>query len=134
MQVGSLAKRSCYLLESIAAHYVGSEDKTAVQRESWLSGKFILYYKHSNILKNEKVRPITEKELPPGVAIRMNMDVSNIASLATSMAQQRNDMDVSIAVLKKTIDVQGAMAIALIEAVPTANLPAHLGNHVNTTA
>lgn len=65
------------------------------------------------------------------------MDVSNIASLATSMAQQRNDMDVSVAVLKKALDMQEASALALIESAtttPPAALPAHLGNRINTTA
>lgn len=65
------------------------------------------------------------------------MDVSNIASLATSMAQQRNDMDISVTVLKKALDMQGSSALALIESVAKtspAALPAHLGNHINTQA
>jgi len=65
------------------------------------------------------------------------MDVSNIASLSTGMAQQRNDMDVSIAVFKKAMDVQSSMALALINSIaqtPAAALPAHLGNKINTTA
>ncbi|MFJ7566066.1 YjfB family protein [Herminiimonas sp. NPDC097707] len=64
------------------------------------------------------------------------MDVSNIASLATSMAQQRNDVDVSLTVFKKALDMQGSSALALIESVAQtpAALPAHLGNHINTKA
>lgn len=62
------------------------------------------------------------------------MNVGNIASLATGMAQQRNDMDISVAVLKKALDVQSSAALSLIEAIPTASLPPHLGNKVNTTA
>lgn len=65
------------------------------------------------------------------------MDVSNIASLATSMAQQRNDVDVSLTVFKKALDMQGSSALALIESVsqtPVAALPAHLGNHINIKA
>lgn len=65
------------------------------------------------------------------------MDVSNIASLSTGMAQQRNDMDVSIAVFKKAMDVQSSMALALINSIaqtPTTALPAHLGNKIDTTA
>ena len=62
------------------------------------------------------------------------MDVSTIASLATNMAQQRNDMDVSIAVFKKALDAQSSAALSLIEAIPTVSLPPHLGNNVNTKA
>ncbi len=62
------------------------------------------------------------------------MDVSNIANLATSMAQQRNDMDVSVAVLKKALDIQSSAALSLIEAIPAVLLPPHLGNSVNTKA
>lgn len=62
------------------------------------------------------------------------MDISNIASLATNMAQQRNDMDISVAVFKKALDVQSSAALSLIEAIPTVSLPSHLGNTVNTTA
>ena len=62
------------------------------------------------------------------------MDISNIANLATNMAQQRNGTDISVAVFKKALDVQSAGALALIEAIPTVSLPSHLGNNVNTKA
>lgn len=62
------------------------------------------------------------------------MDVSNIANLATNLAQQRNNMDVSIAVFKKALDAQSSAALSLIEAIPTVSLPPHLGNNVNTKA
>jgi hypothetical protein len=70
------------------------------------------------------------------------MDVSAIANLATSMAQGRNDNAVSIAVLKKSMDMQSAIAsqmIAALDSVPVAagvagNLPAHLGQNINTVA
>lgn len=65
------------------------------------------------------------------------MDVSGIANLATSMAQNRNDDAVSIAVLKKSMDIQTAIAsqmIASLTLAPVANLPAHLGQNVNTVA
>lgn len=63
-----------------------------------------------------------------------NMDVTNIANLATSLAQQRNDMDVSVAVFKKALDAQSSAALSLIAAIPTVSLPPHLGNNVNTKA
>jgi hypothetical protein len=65
------------------------------------------------------------------------MDVSNIASLATNMAQTRIDQEVGIAVLKKALDAESSLAAGLIAAIPTtpsANLPPHLGQNINTSA
>jgi hypothetical protein len=64
------------------------------------------------------------------------MDVTNIAKLATSMAETGNRQEVGLAVLKKAQDIQMASATQLIEslAAPQANLPAHLGNTINTKA
>ena len=66
------------------------------------------------------------------------MDVSNLASLSTSLAQVGTSQAVDIAVLKKALEVDAESATALIEAIPAAptvsNLPAHLGQHINTTA
>jgi hypothetical protein len=62
------------------------------------------------------------------------MDVSNIASLATSMAQARTDQAISVAVLKKALDAQASGAMALIAAIPVPpNLPSNLGQNVNTS-
>jgi len=65
------------------------------------------------------------------------MDVSSIASLASSLSDSRANEAVGIAVLKKALDAEAAGALALIDAIPaapSANLPAHLGQNVNTTA
>jgi hypothetical protein len=65
------------------------------------------------------------------------MDAAKIASLATSIAETGNRQEVGIAVLKKAQQIQGAAAAQLVEAIqqtPSANLPAHLGRNVNTTA
>jgi len=63
------------------------------------------------------------------------MDVMGIARLATTMAETNVRQEVGIAVLKKAQDAQAATAATLISALPqTPSLPAHLGNHVNTTA
>jgi hypothetical protein len=66
------------------------------------------------------------------------MDVAGIAKLATSMAETGTQRDVGIAVLKKAQDIQLSTAtqmIDAIQAVPAAqNLPAHLGNTINTKA
>jgi hypothetical protein len=64
------------------------------------------------------------------------MEVSTIASIATSMAQARTTQEVSVAVLKKALDSQASSAAALLEALPpvTPNLPPHLGQNINTKA
>ncbi|MFL6674577.1 MAG: YjfB family protein [Massilia sp.] len=66
------------------------------------------------------------------------MDVTGIAKLATSIAETGTRQEVDIAVLKRAQDIEKATATQLIEAIqpsPTVqNLPAHLGNNVNTTA
>jgi hypothetical protein len=65
------------------------------------------------------------------------MDVSSIAKLSTSIAETGNRQEVNLAVFKKAQQIQEATATELIGAVasvPSANLPAHLGNKINTTA
>ncbi len=54
------------------------------------------------------------------------------AALSTSAGNEA----VSMAVLKKAIDLQAQGAAQLLEALPTppANNPPHLGNHLNTFA
>lgn len=67
------------------------------------------------------------------------MDVSSVARLSTTMADVGVSQEVSIAVLKKALDVSKDSATALIEAIPNSsanvpNLPANLGRNINTTA
>jgi hypothetical protein len=66
------------------------------------------------------------------------MEVNDIASLATIMTQTQLKQQVGIAVLKKALDMEGSTALTLIQALPTApsaaNLPANLGQNINTTA
>jgi hypothetical protein len=67
------------------------------------------------------------------------MDVSSIARVATTMADVGVSQEVSIAVLKKALDVSKESATALIEAIPNSsanvpNLPPNLGRNINTTA
>lgn len=62
------------------------------------------------------------------------MDVSAIASLATNLAETGVQQQVGISVLKKALDIESTTAATLIAALPQVNLPAHLGNNVNTTA
>ena len=66
------------------------------------------------------------------------MDVTSIASVATRMSEASTSQAVSIAVLKKAMDINAAGALALIEAIPDnasiQNLPSHLGQNINTIA
>jgi hypothetical protein len=66
------------------------------------------------------------------------MDVTGIARVATTLADVGTSQAVSIAVLKKAIDISAESATALIEAIPEApsvpNLPPNLGRNINTTA
>ena len=59
-------------------------------------------------------------------------------TVATTMAETSTNQAVSIAVLKKAMDLSAAGALALIEAIPDntpiQNLPSHLGQNINTTA
>jgi len=66
------------------------------------------------------------------------MDVLAIAKLSTTMAETGNKQEVAVTMLKKQQDIQRNHAAQLLEAIqppPAAqNLPAHLGNTINTTA
>ena len=66
------------------------------------------------------------------------MDVTGITNVATAMADASTNQAISIAVLKKAIDLNAEGFLALIEAIPdnssAQNLPAHLGKNINTTA
>lgn len=63
------------------------------------------------------------------------MDVLAIAKLSTTMAETGNKQEVAMTLLKKQQDIQRNHATQLIEAIqPPQNLPAHLGNTINTTA
>jgi hypothetical protein len=65
------------------------------------------------------------------------MEVNSIASLATTMATTATQQAVSIAVMKKAMDIQASSAAAMLEMLPPVdgpNLPPHLGQHVNTIA
>lgn len=66
------------------------------------------------------------------------MDVMGIAKLSTSIAETGLRQDVGIAMLKRAQDIQASTATQLLASVqdnaPAQNLPAHLGNTINTTA
>lgn len=65
------------------------------------------------------------------------MEIGGIASLATQMESARTDQAIGIAVLKKALDAQVTSAAALLQAlppVPSSNLPAHLGQNIDTKA
>ena len=63
------------------------------------------------------------------------MDVSSIASTASSMAQSRTDDAVGIAVFRKALDTAASSAAQLIESIPKPpSNPPHLGNSVDVSA
>lgn len=66
------------------------------------------------------------------------MAVSSIASVATNLSNASTSQAISTAVLKKSIDLSAEGALALIQSIPgshsTQNLPANLGQNINTTA
>ncbi len=66
------------------------------------------------------------------------MDVTGLAKLASSIAETGTKQEVGVAILKKAQQIESATATQLIDAiksVPTVqNLPANLGNTINTTA
>jgi hypothetical protein len=66
------------------------------------------------------------------------MDVTGLAKLATSVAETGTKQEVGVAILKKAQEIEASTATQLIDSVrsvPTVqNLPAHLGNTINTKA
>ena len=63
------------------------------------------------------------------------MEISGVVNLATQMAQQRTSNEASVLVLKKAMELQQSSAQTLIASVtPSASLPTHLGQNVNTVA
>ncbi|WP_426100490.1 YjfB family protein [Massilia sp. TSP1-1-2] len=66
------------------------------------------------------------------------MDVASLANLSSSVAETGVKQEVGLAVLKRAQQIQASTAAQLINSVsspPTLqNLPAHLGNTINTSA
>lgn len=63
------------------------------------------------------------------------MDVSAIASVATEMAQASTADAVSIAVLKRALEIQAQGEVQLVQAAvlsaPASRNPPHLGNFID---
>jgi hypothetical protein len=63
------------------------------------------------------------------------MDVTNIAKLSTSMAETGIRQEVGMTMLKRAMDIEASSAAQMLASIPQAqNLPAHLGNSINTKA
>jgi hypothetical protein len=66
------------------------------------------------------------------------MDVLAIAKLSTTIAETGTKQEVGMTMLKKQQDMQKQNMSQLLEGIqppqPAQNLPAHLGNKINTTA
>jgi hypothetical protein len=63
------------------------------------------------------------------------MDVLAIARLSTTIAETGIKEDVGMTMLKKQQDMQKSAMTQILDGIqPPQNLPAHLGNKINTTA
>jgi hypothetical protein len=66
------------------------------------------------------------------------MDISGIAKLSTTIAETGKKDEVAMTMLKKTQDMQKSAVTQILDGIttppPVQNLPAHLGNKINTTA
>jgi hypothetical protein len=65
------------------------------------------------------------------------MEITSIASMAIDLEQTKTAQETGIAVMKKALAIQSSGALALLQALPPvnpANLPPHLGQHINTLA
>lgn len=66
------------------------------------------------------------------------MSVNSIASLSTTMAATQTNQDISVAVLKKSMDIASSSVSELLSSIstptPQVNLPANLGQNINTIA
>lgn len=62
------------------------------------------------------------------------MDVSNIANVSLVLAQAKTDDAVSVAVLKKSSEIQSEIALQLLQALPSPVTEDNLGNTVNVLA
>jgi hypothetical protein len=66
------------------------------------------------------------------------MSSDSITSLTNSISTNSTDQSIGIAVLKKALDSETAVAAALLDALPpvqrSENLPPNLGRTINTTA
>lgn len=62
------------------------------------------------------------------------MDVSQIASLATSLDSLDLNSQVSTQVLKKTLETQQSTAASLLESIPALPANPAIGRNINTTA
>ncbi|GIZ51503.1 YjfB family protein [Noviherbaspirillum aridicola] len=65
------------------------------------------------------------------------MDVNNIAGVATTIADTNTREAIAVTVQRRAMDIQASSASALLAALPPVtkpNLPAHLGQNIDTSA
>lgn len=62
------------------------------------------------------------------------MDVTALAGAFSAMSATHTANAMQLAILKKAMETQAAMANMLAEAAQVRHLPDHLGQHVDTTA
>jgi hypothetical protein len=89
--------------------------------------------------KGIKIQPSLPINLqPPNRLTEINMNVSSTTSALVSTSTEQSDSAdaVSIAVLRKALDLQGSAATALIQSLPQPSLATqgNVGTKVNTFA
>lgn len=62
------------------------------------------------------------------------MDVASIATLSSALAQAQTADAVATLVFRKALDLEAQSPLQLLQAVPAANNPPHLGNAVDVRA
>ena len=62
------------------------------------------------------------------------MDVSTIASTATTLATAKNADALNVKMLDKALDIQASTAAQLLQSIPRLPSNANIGRNVNTTA
>ena len=66
------------------------------------------------------------------------MDINSISNLTAGLSQTTPNDEVGYVVLRKALNAASSTAVQLIDALPpvqpAANLPAHLGQNINTVA
>jgi hypothetical protein len=62
------------------------------------------------------------------------MDISAVASTATSLATAKDSDALNVVMLKKALDMQAVLAADLLESLPALPANPNIGRTINTTA
>ncbi len=59
------------------------------------------------------------------------MDIANVSSLSTALSQAKSGDVAGTLILKKALDIQEQFLVQLLEGIPQAVNPPHLGNSID---